>query len=145
MTTSKTKILDSSLAVATTAASSPILVARELPARRDQAKTFLREFTRELLREISPTAKALWLFGVATLVSGAIYFGHAAFTRYRAGQHRNISQVETLKGRIDEQERGLVRILGACREPSPAVFQPRRLERCYRPGARRSDPRNFRA
>ncbi|MDQ5845111.1 MAG: serine protease [Acidobacteriota bacterium] len=109
MNTSRAKILDSSLAV-TVATPSPVPVASVLPARRDDAKTFLREFTCELLREISPTAKALWLLGVATLVSGAIYFGHAAFMRYRTEQQQNTSQVETLKGRIDEQERGLAQL-----------------------------------
>lgn len=121
MTTSGTKILDSSLAVATTAASAPVRVARELPAPRDQAKTFLREFTRELLREISPIAKALWLFGAATLVSGAIYFGHAALIRYRAEQQQNTSQVETLKGRIDEQERGLAQLSERQDQGSPRI------------------------
>ncbi|HKO97600.1 MAG TPA: serine protease [Pyrinomonadaceae bacterium] len=105
MSTIETKIQSS---LPNTAAFSPVGVAHELSAPRDQAKTFLRELTRELLREISPTAKALWLFGVATLVSGAIYFGYSAFMRYRAEQQKNTSQVETLKRRIDAQEGQLV-------------------------------------
>ena len=89
----------------TTAVSSPVPLAPQPPALRDPAKTFLRKFTRELLHEISPTAKALCLLGVATLVSGAIYLGHAAFIRYSARQQQNVSQAETLTRRIDEQER----------------------------------------
>ena len=106
MSPSNAKILDSSLSV-TAANNSLVPVASVLPARRDEAKTFLREFTRELLREISPAAKTLWLLSVAALVSGVFYLGHAAFMRYRAQQQQNFSQADTLTKRIDDQERVL--------------------------------------
>ncbi len=104
MSPGRAKILDSSLSV-TAATTLPVPVVSVLPARRGDAKTFLRQFTRELLREISPAAKILWLLSVAALVSGVFYLGHAAFTRYRAQQQQNVSQAETLTKRIDGQER----------------------------------------
>lgn len=118
MSTSGLKILNKSLA-GTTAVGSPVPLRPQLPGPRDEAKTFLREFTRELLREISPTAKALWLLSIATLVSGAIYLSHTAFKRYSARQEQNLSQVETLKRRIDGQERGLVQLSERQAQSSP--------------------------
>lgn len=94
----------------TAATTSPVPLASVLPARRDDAKTFLREFTRELLREISPGAKTLWLLSVAVLVSGVFYLGHAAFIRYRVQQRQNFSQADTLTKRIDDQERVLAHL-----------------------------------
>jgi len=48
-------------------------------ARRDDAKVFLREFTRELVREINPSTKLIALFLVVVLVGGVLYLGFAAF------------------------------------------------------------------
>src|SRR5713101_6875723 len=52
-------------------------------ARRDDAKIFLREFTRELIREINPSTKiitfAIIIFGVV----GALYIGIAQFNEAR--------------------------------------------------------------
>jgi S1-C subfamily serine protease len=48
-------------------------------ARRDDAKVFLREFTRELVREIKPSTKLIALFLVVVLVGGVLYLGFAAF------------------------------------------------------------------
>lgn len=48
-------------------------------ARRDDAKVFLREFTRELVREIKPRTKLIALFLVVVLVGGVLYLGFAAF------------------------------------------------------------------
>ena len=48
-------------------------------ARRDDAKVFLREFTRELVREINPSTK-LVTFGIAiALVGGMLYLGFAMY------------------------------------------------------------------
>lgn len=48
-------------------------------ARRDDAKVFLREFTRELVREIKPSTK-LVVLGIATaLVGGMLYLGFAMY------------------------------------------------------------------
>lgn len=48
-------------------------------ARRDDAKVFLREFTRELVREISPSTKLIALALVVILVGGVLYLGFAMF------------------------------------------------------------------
>lgn len=52
-------------------------------ARRDDAKVFLREFTRELVREIRPSTKII-TFAIATiLVGGVLYIGFALFSEVR--------------------------------------------------------------
>lgn len=109
MSQSTARILDSSPSVTATN-TLPVSVALELPGRPHEAKTFLRKFTRELLHEISPAAKTVWLISVAVLVSGGFYLGHAAFQRYRAQQQQTVSQTEALMRRIDEQERVLAKL-----------------------------------
>ena len=63
-------------------------------ARRDDAKIFLREFTRELIREISPSTKiitfAIIIFGVV----GALYIGFAQFNEARRNR-RVIAEQQT--------------------------------------------------
>src|SRR5688572_6878870 len=46
-------------------------------ARRDDAKVFLREFTRELVREIKPSTKLVTLGILVVLVGGMLYLGFA--------------------------------------------------------------------
>ena len=48
-------------------------------ARRDDAKVFLREFTRELVREINPSTKFLVLGIAIILVGGMLYLGFATY------------------------------------------------------------------
>lgn len=48
-------------------------------ARRDDAKVFLREFTRELVREINPSTKLIALAIALALVGGTLYLGFATF------------------------------------------------------------------
>ncbi len=48
-------------------------------ARRDDAKVFLREFTRELVREINPSTKLVTLAIAVALVGGILYIGFAMF------------------------------------------------------------------
>jgi len=48
-------------------------------ARRDDAKVFLREFTRELVREIRTSTKLIALALVVILVGGVLYLGYAMF------------------------------------------------------------------
>jgi S1-C subfamily serine protease len=45
--------------------------------RRDDAKVFLREFTRELMREINPSTKIITLLIVLAFVGGILYLGFA--------------------------------------------------------------------
>jgi serine protease Do len=48
-------------------------------ARRDDAKVFLREFTRELVREINPSTKLITLAIAIALVGGILYIGFAMY------------------------------------------------------------------
>ena len=48
-------------------------------ARRDDAKVFLREFTRELVREINPSTKLVTLAIAVALVGGILYLGFAMY------------------------------------------------------------------
>src|ERR1041385_1944772 len=48
-------------------------------ARRDDAKVFLREFTRELVREINPSTKLVTLAIALALVGGVLYLGFAIY------------------------------------------------------------------
>src|ERR1044071_4529822 len=48
-------------------------------ARRDDAKVFLREFTRELVREITPSTKLITLAIAIALVGGVLYLGFAMY------------------------------------------------------------------
>src|ERR1041384_1230708 len=48
-------------------------------ARRDDAKVFLREFTRELVREINPSTKLVTLGIAIALVGGMLYLGFAMY------------------------------------------------------------------
>lgn len=52
-------------------------------ARRDDAKVFLREFTRELVREIRPGTKIVTLAIALILVGGVLYIGFALFGEMR--------------------------------------------------------------
>lgn len=47
--------------------------------RRDDAKVFLREFTRELVREINPSTKIITLTIAVALVGGILYIGFSMF------------------------------------------------------------------
>src|SRR5689334_18367302 len=48
-------------------------------ARRDDAKVFLREFTRELVREINPSTKLIGFAILIALVGGMLYLGFAMY------------------------------------------------------------------
>lgn len=68
-------------------------------ARRDDAKVFLREFTRELVREINPSTKLITLAIALALVGGILYIG---FSLYR--------EVQTSRRVIDAQNEQLARM-----------------------------------
>ena len=52
-------------------------------ARRDDAKIFLREFTRELVREINPSTKIITFAILIAAVVGALYIGFGLFNEAR--------------------------------------------------------------
>lgn len=57
-------------------------------ARRDDAKVFLREFSRELIREIRPTTKILALALTIALVGGILYLGFALFNELKTARRQ---------------------------------------------------------
>src|SRR4029079_9863883 len=65
-------------------------------ARRDDAKVFLREFTRELVREINPSTKLVTLGIAIVLVGGMLYLGFAMY-----------KELERSRRLIDEQSKQL--------------------------------------
>jgi len=78
-------------------------------ARRDDAKIFLREFTRELVREINPSTKIIAFAILILAVVGGLYIGFAQFNEARRGrqtiaeqQAQLVAQQEQLK-RANEQ------------------------------------------
>ncbi len=56
-------------------------------ARRDDAKVFLREFTRELVREINPSTKLITLAIALALVGGMLYIGFSMFKEMQRSRH----------------------------------------------------------
>jgi serine protease Do len=56
--------------------------------RRDDAKVFLREFTRELVREINLSTKVLVFLFALALVGGTLYLGFAGFKELKQGRRR---------------------------------------------------------
>jgi S1-C subfamily serine protease len=75
-------------------------------ARRDDAKVFLREFTRELVREINLSTKLIAFAFTLALVGGVLYLGFAAYKEIqnmrRASEQLNAKQGQ-LAQNIDKQ------------------------------------------
>jgi S1-C subfamily serine protease len=67
-------------------------------ARRDDAKIFLREFTRELVREIRPTTKILTLLIALALVGGILYLGFGLYNELKTS--RRVS--DDLRGQVSQ-------------------------------------------
>jgi len=78
-------------------------------ARRDDAKVFLREFTRELVREIRPSTKLVALALVVILVGGVLYLGFAMFReiqrsrRLIADQGAQLGQMKDQVSKTNDQ------------------------------------------
>jgi S1-C subfamily serine protease len=71
-------------------------------ARRDDAKVFLREFTRELIREINPSTKFLVFLLALALVGGSLYLGFAGFKELKQSRRRLEEQNAEI-ARLNEQ------------------------------------------
>src|SRR5947209_6536379 len=78
-------------------------------SRRDDAKIFLREFTRELVREITPSTKIITFAILILAVVGALYIGFAQFNEARRGrriiaeqQAQLVAQQEQLRRANDQ-------------------------------------------
>lgn len=78
-------------------------------ARRDDAKVFLREFTRELVREISVTTKLITFAIALALVGGMLYIGFAMYRELQTSrriideQNKQISQMQENSKAISQQ------------------------------------------
>lgn len=71
-------------------------------ARRDDAKVFLREFTRELVREIKPSTKLVALAIVLVLAGGMLYLGFAMYKELQRSR-RLIDEQRVQLGQMREQ------------------------------------------
>lgn len=69
---------------------------------RDDAKAFLREFTRELMREISWTTKAIILVLTVGFLTGVLYLGFAVNSELRAGREQAEAQKQIIS-RLEDQ------------------------------------------
>lgn len=84
-------------------------------ARRDDAKVFLREFTRELVREINPSTKLISLAIALALVGGILYIGFAMYKelqrsrRLIADQGSQLAQMQQQGNKTSQQLSEVVR------------------------------------
>src|SRR5216684_733403 len=74
-------------------------------ARRDDAKIFLREFTRELVREINPSTKVIAFAILILAVVGALYIGFAQFNEARRGRRTIAEQQAQLVAQQQQLQR----------------------------------------
>jgi S1-C subfamily serine protease len=74
-------------------------------ARRDDAKIFLREFTRELVREINPSTKILAFAILILAVVGGLYIGVAQFNEARRGRRTIADQQAQLLAQAEQLKR----------------------------------------
>src|SRR5712691_10751634 len=74
-------------------------------ARRDDAKIFLREFTRELVREINPSTKIITFAILILAVLGGLYIGFAQFHEARRGRRTIAEQQAQLVAQQEELKR----------------------------------------
>ncbi|HYJ91593.1 MAG TPA: trypsin-like peptidase domain-containing protein [Pyrinomonadaceae bacterium] len=77
------------------------LEARTSP-KRDDAKAFLREFTRELLREVSWTTKAIVFVLAAAFIYGLVYVGYSVSRELRQSRETTEQQSEVIR-KLEQQ------------------------------------------
>ena len=65
--------------------------------KRDDAKTFLREFTRELMREVGWTTKAITFVLAVGFISGVLYLGYAVSKELRESREVAEKQSEIIR------------------------------------------------
>jgi serine protease Do len=84
-------------------------------ARRDDAKIFLREFTRELVREINPSTKIMTFAIIIVLVLGILYIGFGLYNEIRrtrqiiGDQGAQLTQAQQEAAKAKEELTELVR------------------------------------
>src|SRR5436309_8016269 len=103
-------------------------------SRRDDAKIFLREFTRELVREINPSTKIITFAILILAVVGALYIGFAQFNEARRGrriiaeqQAQLVAQQEQLR-RANEQ---LTKVIDSTERIQNTIAMGEMLRRNY--------------
>ena len=79
-------------------------------ARRDDAKIFLREFTRELIREINPSTKIILFAIIIFAVMGALYIGFAQFAEARRARRIIAEQQAQLSAQQSELQKANVQL-----------------------------------
>src|SRR6185436_3519503 len=78
-------------------------------ARRDDAKVFLRDFTRELVREINPSTKLVTLAIAIVLVGGMLYIGFAMYKELQRSRRligdlgAQLDQTKQQSAKLNEQ------------------------------------------
>jgi len=70
--------------------------------KRDDAKAFLREFTRELLREVSWTTKAIIFVLAAAFIYGLVYVGYSVSRELRQSRETTQQQSEIIQKLKDQ-------------------------------------------
>ena len=82
-------------------------------ARRDDAKVFLREFTRELIREINTRTKVIGLLIAVALVGSVFYWGYAAYKeqqRTRRQMAETTEQLRQMQALVDQTKQSLTQV-----------------------------------
>jgi len=82
-------------------------------ARRDDAKVFLREFTRELVREINPSTKLVALGIAIVLVGGMLYLGFAMYKELQRSRNlidEQSKQLGSMKEQVSKTNEQIVNI-----------------------------------
>jgi S1-C subfamily serine protease len=82
-------------------------------SRRDDAKIFLREFTRELVREINPSTKIIVFAILILAVLGSLYIGFGVFSELRRTRRANDelrTQMEAAKTQVERTNQQLIQL-----------------------------------
>jgi hypothetical protein len=82
-------------------------------ARRDDAKVFLREFTRELVKEINPSTKLIILAFAILLVGGTLYLGFSVVKEMQRARRLNDDlhgQLAAMKGEVSKTNQTLTNL-----------------------------------
>ncbi len=91
-------------------------------AKRDDAKAFLREFTRELMREVSITTKLIALVLVASFITGVLYLGFAVSRELRESREQSVKQSEII-AKLEEKLGQTNEQIGQVEKTNKALIQ----------------------
>lgn len=83
-------------------------------ARRDDAKVFLREFTRELVKEINTSTKLITLAIAVALVGGILYIGFGMFRELQTSRRlvdNQKAQLTQMKDQVDKTNSSLKQLV----------------------------------